>query len=397
MKPTNQFKQLSPMPKAVRAVGIHITLLLACFSLSPIAQAVVPPPDGGYPGFNTAEGQQALFSLTSGVANTGLGWFSLWSNTDGSFNTAIGTGTLLFNIGNQDTQEGMENTAVGAAALLSNTTGSINTASGSSALFSNTTGGANTAIGEKALYANTAGSGNTANGVQALYNNTTGAGNTAMGDGALYNNTAGNSNVAVGDFAGYSVTTASDVTCIGANVLGANVSNTTWIGHVYGVTTQSGATLPVIVSNDGQLGTVASSKRYKKDIATMDKVSDSILSLRPVTFHYKADTAGTPQFGLIAEEVAKVDPALVLPDKDGKPYTVRYDAVNAMLLNEFLKEHKRVEAQQVTITELKSTVARQQKGMEVLTAQLKEQAAALQKVSDHLNINRSAPQLVVNP
>jgi hypothetical protein len=264
MKRIDHFKQLSPMPKAFGGLGIHMSVLLACLALSPIAQAVVPSPDGGYPGFNTAEGQKALFSLTSGVANTGVGWFSLWSNTDGSFNTGVGAGTLLFNIGNQDTQDGMENTAIGASALLSNTAGSDNTASGSSALFSNTTGGANTANGEKALYANTVGSGNTANGVQALYNNTAGAGNTAIGDVALYNNTTGNGNVAVGDSAGYNVTTASQVTCIGANVSGANVSNTTWIGHVYGATTQSGATLPVIVSNDGQLGTVASSRRYKR-------------------------------------------------------------------------------------------------------------------------------------
>ena len=120
------------------------------------------------------------------------------------------------------------------------------------------------------------------------------------------------------------------------------MSNTTWIGGVYGVTTQSGTTAPVVVSNTGQLGTAASSERFKKDISTMEKASEAILSLRPVTFHYKTDTTGTPQFGLIAEEVAKVNPALVLPDKEGKPYTVRYDAVNAMLLNEFLKEHRKV-------------------------------------------------------
>jgi hypothetical protein len=397
MKQTNQFKQLSPMPKAFGGVGIHMTLLLAWLALSPMAQAVVPPPDGGYPGFNTAEGQKALFSLTSGVANTAVGSFSLWSNTDGSFNTGVGAGTLLFNIGNQDTQDGMDNTAIGASALLSNTRGSANTASGSSALFSNTSGGANTANGERALYANTVGSGNTANGVQALYNNTAGGGNTAMGDAALYNNATGNDNVAVGDNAGYSVTTANDVTCIGANVFGANVSNTTWIGHVYGVTTQSGVTLPVMVSSDGQLGTVASSKRYKKDIAAMDEASDAVLSLRPVTFHYKTDTTGTPQFGLIAEEVAKINPALVLLDKEGKPYTVRYDAVNAMLLNEFLKEHKKVETQQATITELTSAVAQQQKHMEVLTALMKEQAAQIQKVSAEIETNRPAPHMVINP
>src|SRR6185436_13484351 len=132
--------------------------------------------------------------------------------------------------------------------------------------------------------------------------------------------------------AGNGVTTANNVTCIGANVPGANVSNTTWIGGVYGVSTQSGTTAPVVVSDDGQLGTAASSERFKKDVSAMEKTSEAILSLRPVTFHYKSDAKGTPQFGLIAEEVAKVNPALVLPDKEGKPYTVRYEAVNAMLL-----------------------------------------------------------------
>ena len=96
------------------------------------------------------------------------------------------------------------------------------------------------------------------------------------------------------------------------------------------------------MSDDGQLGIIASSQRFKKDIANMDKASEAVLSLRPVTFHYKTDAKDTPQFGLIAEEVAKVNPALVLPDKEGKPYTVRYEAVNAMLLNEFLKSTRRL-------------------------------------------------------
>ena len=156
--------------------------------------------------------------------------------------------------------------------------------------------------------------------------------------------------------AGSGVTNASDVICIGFAVAGADVSNTAWIGNVYGVTTQSGTTAPVVVSDTGQLGTLASSERFKKDIVTMDNVSDAILSLRPVTFHYKTDTQGTPQFGLIAEEVAKVNPALVLPDKEGKPYTVRYEAVNAMLLNEFLKEHRKNEQQEATIARLETQI-----------------------------------------
>ena len=161
------------------------------------------------------------------------------------------------------------------------------------------------------------------------------------------------------------------------------MSNTTWIGGVYGSATQNGTTAPVIVSADGQLGTVASSERFKKDIATMEKASEAILSFRPVTFHYKSDVKGTPQFGLIAEEVAKVNPALVLPDKEGKPYTVRYDAVNAMLLNEFLKEHRKNEEQTEQIN--------------VLTSQLEEQAAQIQKVRVHLEASKPAAQVVNNP
>src|SRR5206468_3342805 len=177
------------------------------------------------------------------------------------------------------------------------------------------------------------------------------------------NNTTGSDNTAIGLNAATSVVTAANVTCIGSNVAGADVSNTTWIGNVFGVTTQSGTTAPVVVSDTGQLGTVASSERFKKDIATMQKASEAVLSLRPVTFHYKSDVKETPQFGLVAEEVAKVNPALVLPDKEGKPYTVRYEAVNAMLLNEFLKEHRKVE-------ELEANAARQQKQIEKLTAGL---------------------------
>jgi len=201
----------------------------------------------------------------------------------------------------------------------------------------------NTAIGFQALFGNDHGNGNTATGFGALNSNTTGNNNTANGRGALLQNTSGSRNTAIGMGAGSGVTNASDVICIGFAVAGADVSNTAWIGNVYGVTTQSGTTAPVVVSDTGQLGTLASSERFKKDIVTMDNVSDAILSLRPVTFHYKTDTQGTPQFGLIAEEVAKVNPALVLPDKEGKPYTVRYEAVNAMLLNEFLKEHRKNE------------------------------------------------------
>jgi len=448
-----------------------ITFSLACFALAsaPNAFAVVPPPDGGYDGGNTAEGDAALLNLTSGVWNTALGAQALNHDTIGHQNTATGYQSLFSNtIGGQNTAsgawslfsnlDGHENTATGYQSLFSNTTGGQNTASGAwslssnvhgqfntadgyKALANNISGGANSAVGAEALWRNTEGSANTAIGAgtlthnttaerntaigsNALEHNTTGSGNTAMGYAALDRNGAGSTNTAIGDLALYStfgnsntaigsragqyVVTASNVTCIGANVGGANVSSTTWIGGVYGVTTQSGTTVPVVVSDTGQLGTIASSERFKKDIATMDKTSEAILSLRPVTFHYKTDTKGIPQFGLIAEEVAKVNPALVLTDKEGKPYTVRYEAVNAMLLNEFLKEHRKVEKQETTITQLRSEMAQQQKDFQAtvgqLSARLDEQASQIQKVSAQLaaasptgrglEVNGQAPQMI---
>jgi predicted ribosome quality control (RQC) complex YloA/Tae2 family protein len=182
------------------------------------------------------------------------------------------------------------------------------------------------------------------------------------------------------------VITANDVICIGRAVSGANVNGTCFIGNIRGVHTQNANALPVVIDGAGQLGTVASSERFKKDIATMGQASEGILSLRPVTFHYKTDTEDTPQFGLIAEEVAKVNPALVLPDKEGKPYTVRYDAVNAMLLNEFLKEHRKNEQQR---KDFEAAIARQQKQIEALSA-------GLQKVSAQLEASKAAPKMAQN-
>jgi Chaperone of endosialidase len=346
---------------------VLITFALACFAISPIAQAVVPAPDGAYPGGNTAEGQAALLSLTTGGFNTAVGFLSLRSDATNSFNTAIGAGALLANTAN-------DNTATGAGALLSNTTGAVNTAIGTSALFSNTIGGANTA-----------------NGAFALSNNTSGSNNTADGDAALLNNTIGSHNNALGYFAGVNVITASGVICIGAD--GANVSNTTWIGNIYNTTTVSGTTLPVIVSDGGQLGTTPSSRRFKKEIKPMDGTSESILALKPVTFHYKSDKTDTAQFGLIAEEVAEVNPNLVVRDEKGEIYTVRYDAVNAMLLNEFLKQHRKVEQQDATIEQqrkdFQAAIAQQQKQIEALTT-------GLQKMSARLEVSKPATQTVLN-
>jgi hypothetical protein len=340
-------------------------------------------------GYNTADGYQALYSNTTGEANTATGWHALLNNTEGNFNTATGFRALELNT------TGYQNTATGVYALNDNTTGIRNTATGYGALFSNTTAEANTAHGWFSLYSNTTGNSNTADGFNALFSNTTGVGNSAVGYGAFYY-TTGNGNTGIGSFAGLNVSTASNVICIGANVGGADVSNTTWIGNVYGNATISAQTAPVIVSVDGQLATVVSSQRFKKDIVTMEKASEAIMSLRPVTFHYKTDNTGTPQFGLIAEEVAKVNPALVLPDKEGKPYTVRYDAVNAMMLNEFLKEHKAFLEEQRKVGEQEKTIVELKSGMTALAATLKEQAAQIQKVSAQLEASRPAPQVVEN-
>jgi hypothetical protein len=298
-----------------------------------------------------------------------------------------------------------------------NTTGENNTAIGSGALQNNLTGGVNNAVGVNALGANVGamfGDMNNAFGVNALASNVEGRQNSAFGDDALQFST-GDRNTAFGNEAGTAVTTGSFNVYLGdnagSNFNHSNESNTIRIGSdtgfdgidptrcfiagIYGQTFGPVA-LPVLIGNDGKLGTMASSRRFKHDIKPMDKASEAILALKPVTFHYNTDTTNTPWFGLIAEEVAEVNPDLVASDKEGKPYTVRYEQVNAMLLNEFLKEHKKVEQQQASIADLKSTVALQQKEMQVFTAQLKEQAAQIQKVSAQLEASKPAPKVVAN-
>ena len=383
--------------------------VLACFFISPIARAVVPPPDGGYPNGNTAEGQNALFSLTTGGFNTAVGWLALRSNTENGFNTAVGAGALFANISAANTATGTgallsttvggNNTANGVFALFSNTTGQSNTATGAGALLSNTTGTVNTATGFHALFSSTTGAGNTAIGESALVGNTTGGGNTAIGTGALQNSTTGAGNTALGMAAGSQVTTAANAICIG--IPGANVSNSCFIGHIRNVTTTNNDAIPILIDSAGQLGTTSSSRRFKEEIKPMDKASEALLALKPVTFHFKSDNTNRPEFGLIAEEVAEVNPDLVVRDADGEIYTVRYDAVNAMLLNEFLKEHSKVEQQQTTIRQLQTNAAKQEgtvselkKEIELLTAQLKEQAAEIQKVSARIEMNERASQTV---
>jgi hypothetical protein len=347
---------------------IQISILIACLGLLPKAHAVVPAPDGGYPGGNTAEGQDALLSLTTGGFNTAVGFLSLRSNTTNSFNTAIGAGALLANVGAGDV-EASQNTATGAGALLSNTTGFQNTANGAFALFSNTLGAHNTAAGKEALFSNIVGDSNTAVGSDALSRSTS-SGNTALGGSA-----------------GIVVTTADNVICIGS--VGANVSNSCFIGHIRGATTAQNNAIPVLIDSAGQLGTTSSSRRFKKEIKPMHKASEAILALKPVTFHYKSDNTNRPEFGLIAEQVAQVNPDLVVRDNDGEIYTVRYEAVNAMLLNEFLKEHRKVQ-------ELAANDAEQQREIKALVATVEEQAAQIQKVRTQVEASKPAPQTVLN-
>lgn len=384
-------------------VSTTIFLGLCVLALCQTAEAVSPPPDGGYSGGNTAEGQSALFSLTSGGYNTAVGFLSLESNTDASFSTAIGAGTLLASTGQQ-------NTATGAAALLTNTSGAANTANGTFALFSNTTGGGNIAVGSFALNANVTGTNNTAVGYLALRDNL-GDENTGIGIGALESNTSGSFNTAVGTFAGAALSTGDNNIDIGYSVVGlAGESNTIRIGNgditdtfirgISGATASGGA--EVFVNSNGKLGTMTSSARFKDAIKPMDKTSEAILELRPVSFHYKKeiDPRGIPQFGLVAEEVEKVNPDLVIRDPEGKPYTVRYEQINAMLLNEFLKEHKRVEELKSTIQRDEEVIAEQQKSFESKLARQEERIEALtsglQKLTAQLQLGELTGQVVLN-
>ena len=385
-----------------------LPLALAC--VLPAARAVTPAPDGGYSNNNTAEGTDALFSLTSGSYNTANGAMALHSLTSGNYNTGIGAGALFSNT------TGTSNTANGAAALASNTTGGGNTADGSGALAHNTSGNGNTANGTGALGFNTIGSQNTANGDAALYNNTTGARNTANGDAALqsnttggnntaegfqaiFHNTTGSANIAVGSTAGTNLTTGSNNIDIGNKGVAAE-ANTIRIGTVgtqtkafiagiHGATASGGAA--VFVNASGELGTLTSSARFKDEIKPMDKASEAVLALKPVTFRYKRefDPDAIPQFGLVAEQVQKVNPDLVVRDGQDKPYTVRYEAVNAMLLNEFLKEYHKAQVEERKVAELEASVMRQQRQIETL-------AAGLQKVNQELAQAKSATRLVVS-
>ena len=362
MNPLIQLQKVSPL--------FVVSLVFACFALSPQARAVCQ--EGCLTPQSTALGEDAL--RNTGVANTAIGFEALFSNTSGTYNTGVGAFALQFNT------SGFENTAIGYGALPYNTSGQYNTASGRSALYANTTGSNNTANGYLALYYNTTGAFNTAIGRYALGRNTVGSNNIAIGAEAGANLNRGSNNIDIGNLG---VPRESNVIRIGTV---GNQTNT-FIAGISGVTVAGG--VAVVIDANGQLGTSTSSARFKDDIQPMDKASEAILALKPVTFRYKKelDPAGIPQFGLVAEQVEKVNPDLVARDADGKPYTVRYEAVNAMLLNEFLKEHRKVEGEAEINRQQQASIAR-------LEAIVKEQALQIQKVTAQLAAKNAGPRLV---
>jgi hypothetical protein len=388
--------------KSRKIIFTTVLSAVVCFGLCQQVQSATDTPDpGSISVSNTADGQGALSGLGAGLYNSAFGFLSLLSNGDANFNTGVGAGVLLVNTASN-------NTAVGAGALFSNTGGVSNTAAGTFALWLNTDGSDNNAVGDSALFNNVTGTFNNAHGRSALFandgsennafgdlamdSNTTGSQNTAIGDDALRANVDGSGNVAVGDEAGTGLG-ASVNNCIAINVPGAGpfavLDNTCFIGSIFDQPVSDvGTQEAVFVDQFNVIGISASSRRFKHDIQPMDKSSEAILALKPVTFKYNADKNGRTQYGLVAEDVAQVNPDLVV-QRNGEISTVRYEQVNAMLLNEFLKEHKKVQS-------LETTVAQQAKGMEVLTAQLREQAAQIQKVSAQLEVNKPASKVVAN-
>ena len=433
---------------------VAILPVLTCFALLPGAQAQCL--DGcDSTNFNTFQGDGALINNTIGAGNAAFGWRALFANTFGSFNTGLGGGALVLNNGN-------DNTAAGAAALLLNTTGNDNTAVGTDAMVFNDSGNDDVAVGSFALFNNVSGADNTAVGFEAmefnvlaftnaalgtfamqnndssgngtgvfntavggfaLQANVDGTRNTAVGAGAMENapggddntavgeiallNIAGSNNVAVGSGAGNGLgTSVNNCIAIGAPGAGpfATLNSTCFIGSIFGQpVSDPGTQTAVFVDQFNVVGIMSSSRRFKHDITPMDKTSETLYRLKPVTFKFNSDWKATTQYGLIAEEVAEVNPGLVVRGGDGEVQTVRYEQINTMLLNEFLKEHRKVEQQEASITELKSTtakqealIAKQQKEMETVVARLKEQASQIQKVSAQLELNKRAPRTVAN-
>jgi hypothetical protein len=308
-------------------------------------------------GFDTCYGSGALRNLTSGTGNTGIGFLSLYTNTTGNYNSASGVQTLFYNT------IGSYNSATGHFALFANTTGSYNTAAGFEALKSNTTGSNNVANGRGTLYANTTGQNNTADGPFALYSNISGSSNIAVGESAGYY-TSGSHNIVIGH---HGVASESNTIRIGRSDLQTN----TFLAGVHGVNVTGGAA--VYVTSAGHLGTVASSRRYKEDIQPMGDISERLMDLQPVTFHYKqADEAGNKpiQYGLIAEDVESVMPELVVRNADGSAETVAYHVLPSLLLNEYQKQHQKLQDTEVKLSALEAELDQMKQAMERLLAAL---------------------------
>ena len=428
------------------------TVCLLCLWLLPTAQAISPAPDGCYPNFTTAEGCHVLNFLTTGAANTGLGWHALFSASTGAFNTAVGGGALVLNNADSNTAvgaaalllntTGTTNTAVGTSAMVHNSVANNNAALGAFALSQNDTDD-NTAVGFEALQLSVSSVTNVAVGTFAAQNNDSsgtgaaefnvavggfalqanvdGARNTAVGAGAMQGGSGGSDNTAVGEVAGNG-TTGNFNTALGSGTgqgvaggegniyIGAHVQPgasgefefirigndtaftfpyDTYIAGIFNRPNDPATATVCYVDSTGKVASIFSSRRYKHDIKPMDSASEAILSFKPVSFHYNSDTKNTPCFGLMAEDVAAVNPDLVIRDKEGKPMTVRYDAVNAMLLNEFLKAHRKIQELEASNAQQQRNFAEQQKQIEALTA-------GLQKVSAQLEVSKAAPQTVLN-
>jgi hypothetical protein len=334
-------------------ISLATVFVVACLAVLPRAQAITPAPDGCYPNFTTAEGCDALNFLTTGSGNTGLGWHALFANSTANFNTAVGAGALALNNADSNTAvgaaalllntSGTQNTAIGTDALVFNDMGSSNTATGYFALTNNTTGGSNTAIGWEALTANTIGVNNVALGTLPLSSNTNGNNNTAIGNLALFNSVGTNDHVAVGRLAGSGITIANNNIIIGhhngVHSRFGEEDNVCYIGNIWGanVDNMDGLARIVFVDPDGRLGTVT------------------------------VAAGGNP---------GKPSP------KGIQPQAIP-DAANQAMLD-------------LKVQRLQATFAQQQQQIDTLTAQLKENAAQLQKANTQLEMSKPAAKVVVN-
>ena len=314
--------------------SIRLTVILGCaLGASPSFGAAPPNNDTSDSDGNTAGGTSALVTLTTGKLNTAFGKAVLQDNTTGDNNTAFGNVALLNN------SEGDENTAIGQAALLVSTTGNGNTAAGVRALENNTTGSENTSVGLEALSQNSDSSGSTALGFKALANSG-GLGNIGIGKKAGFNLGSGDNNIYIDN--------SGKGTESGTIRIGKGVHTATFIAGISG-TPISGST--VLINSKGRLGILASSARYKRDIRDMGEGSQGLLDLRPVTFRYKGDSSGERQYGLVAEEVAKVYPELVVRTATGEVQSVKYEELIPMLLNEVQHQRQVLGAQAQQLAE----------------------------------------------